>query len=156
MNKSLKILIVLFLTFVLVAVGGYFYYQNKLSPVNSEEEVKKVEFLVEPGSVPASIAKNLKENKLIKDEKSFLAYIKINKFGSELKAGNYLLTDKMSVQEITDIIIKGVSIQKRFTIPEGYTIWQICELLVNKNKTLLLSKILLSYQPTSLFSVVTT
>ncbi len=133
MNKSLKILIVLFLTFVLVAVGGYFYYQNKLSPVNSEEEVKKVEFLVEPGSVPASIAKNLKENKLIKDEKSFLAYIKINKFGSELKAGNYLLTDKMSVQEITDIIIKGVSIQKRFTIPEGYTIWQICELLVNKN-----------------------
>jgi UPF0755 protein len=56
-------------------------------------------------------------------------YIRLNKLDSKLKAGNYLLTDEMSVKEITDVIIKGVSIQKRFTVPEGYTIWQIAELM---------------------------
>lgn len=133
MNKAFKILLVVFSISLLAFAGGYFFYTSYLSPVNSNQDVNKVEFLVEPGSVPGSIAKKLKDNGLIKDEKIFLTYVKLNKLGSELKAGNYLLTDEMSVQEITDVIIKGVSILKRFTIPEGFTIWQIAELMEQEN-----------------------
>lgn len=133
MNKIVKIFMSLFLVFALILAGGYYYYRNNLAPVNSSQEVNKVEFLVEKGTTPGVIAKKLKENNLIKDEKSFLAFVRLNKLDSQLKAGNYLLTDAMSVKEITDVIIKGVSIQKRFTVPEGFTIWQIAELMEKEN-----------------------
>ena len=133
MNKIVKIFMSLFLVFALILAGGYFYFRNNLEPVKEAGEGNQVEFLVERGSTPGTIAKKLIENELIKDEKSFLAYIRLNKLDSKLKAGNYLLTDEMSVKEITDVIIKGVSIQKRFTVPEGYTIWQIAELMEKEN-----------------------
>lgn len=133
MNKIVKIFMTLFLVFALIFAGGYFYYRNNLGPVNTTETENKVEFLVEKGSTPKVIATKLRNNQLIKDEKSFLAYIRLNKLDSKLKAGNYLLSDSMTVEEITNVIIKGISIQKRFTVPEGYTIWQIAELMEKEN-----------------------
>lgn len=133
MNKIVKIIMSISLILLLIFVGGYFYYRNNLDSVNSADDINKVEFTVEKGSTSKIIGKKLKENKLIKDENSFLAYVKLNKLESDLKAGTYLLTDVMSVPEITQVIIKGVSILKKFTIPEGYTIWQIAEVMVKEN-----------------------
>lgn len=129
MKKLSKIIIVLVLLLLVSASGLYFYYQSNLEAPSKEATGQSQEFSVAKGASPAAIAKNLKEAELIKDEQIFLTYIKINKLTPHLKAGNYLLSDTMTVEEITDVIIKGVSIQKKFTVPEGYTIWQIAELM---------------------------
>lgn len=129
MKSIYKYLIIILVILLASASAAYLYYQKNLQAPSDVDEEIKVEFSVEKGATPANIAKNLKEEGLIKDEQTFLTYVKINKLTPQLKAGQYLLLNTMSVEEITDIIIKGVSIQKKFTIPEGYTIWQIAEVM---------------------------
>ena len=134
MNKIVKIYLSLFLMLIIILATSYIYYRINLLPANKNISEKiSLEFVVPRGDTPASIAEKLYENNLIKNEKIFLAYVRLNKLAPQLKSGNYLISDTMSVKEITDIIIKGVSIQKRFTIPEGYTVWQIADLMVRED-----------------------
>ena len=133
MQKIVKIFLSVFLIFACILGGAFYLYRSNLQAVNLSESPKKVEFLVERGATPVQIAENLKNQGLIRDERSFLAYIRLNKLTPQLKAGNYLLTDAMDAKEILQVIIRGVSIQKRFTLPEGYPVWQVAELMVKEN-----------------------
>ncbi len=133
MNKIVKIFLTVFFIFVAILATGYIYYNSQLAPVSQSDDEMSQFFEVERGQTPAVIATSLKEQNLIKDERSFLAYIRLNNLAPSLKAGNYLLSDHMSVQEITEVLVSGVSVQKRFTVPEGFAIWEIAELFEKAN-----------------------
>ena len=49
-----------------------------------------------------------------------------------MKAGDYTLSPSMTLEEIVDRLLKGQTINYKFTIPEGFTLKQICQVLVNK------------------------
>lgn len=126
MKKIMSVLIALLLLTILIITGGFYFYKNNLGATSNDlSEKRDVIFVVEKGDLYTTIAKNLSENELIKDEDVFKTYIKLNDLAPKLKAGKYLLNNHMGVEEITKIIIKGVSIQSQFTIPEGYTLRQI-------------------------------
>lgn len=69
---------------------------------------------------------------LIVSTASFKIYVDFVGKANSLKAGTYLLSKNMTIKEIVAILAEGVPARatKRVTIPEGYTVEQISDLLV--------------------------
>ncbi len=120
----------LFMIFmVLVGIGAVFYGQ--LGPAYLEAEEEQL-FIIERGTIPSQIALDLKEQGLIKNKKVFLLYARLTGKLNKFKAGQYLLTPSLNIPEITDKLVEGKVATTNFTIPEGYTLRQIAEVLANK------------------------
>ncbi|MBR0081461.1 MAG: endolytic transglycosylase MltG [Clostridia bacterium] len=68
---------------------------------------------------------------LIVSTASFKVYVDFVGKANSLKAGTYILSKNMTIKEIVNILAEGVParVTKRVTIPEGYTVEQIAELL---------------------------
>lgn len=111
MLKKLLIIIV-----ILVA-GGFLYWQNLNSPVDKKGQEQI--FLVSKGEAIKQVAKNLRINNLIRSEFYFKQAI-----GSDniIKAGEYLISSKLSAKEIIKILTMGeaVSREKSIRIIEGW------------------------------------
>jgi len=125
--------VILYLAVTLLALYGVgnvalAYY---CKPVNIND-AGEIIVAIPNNSDARSIARLLKEKGLIRNEKAFLIYCQKNNQDKDLKAGTYALSKKQSVQEIVNIITAGISNAVRLTIPEGYTVKQIGQLLVDK------------------------
>ena len=81
-NITLGVLI--FLTVVIIGVCLFYNYQ--LTPVMKEDTIVEIE--IPNNTTSRKIATILKENKLIRDEKIFLIYIKLMNVNN-MKAGYY-------------------------------------------------------------------
>lgn len=118
------------LLIVALAAGLYISHQQYL-PVDPDDQ-KKLEVRIPDNSSARQVAASLKQHDLIKSERAFLRYCKKNDLDSQLKAGTYELQRSQSVAEIAAIIASGRTAYGKITIPEGYTVKQIGELLVTK------------------------
>ncbi len=114
------ILVVLFV----ILSGGFVFDAFLVSP---EEGTPSVIFEVEDGDSVSEIAQDLNEAALIESELFFKIYVKLTGNASSLQAGSFELTPGMNfralVAELTDAQAQEVEV----TIPEGYTIEQIGE-----------------------------
>ncbi|MGG3888768.1 endolytic transglycosylase MltG [Metabacillus fastidiosus] len=129
----LTIFIVLLIVFSGIIGGGYLYINSALKPVDPPNN-KQITVSIPIGSSVSSIAKILKENGLIKDEKIFRYYVKF-KNESGFQAGKYTFTKAMSFQDIINGLKDGkVTNQAVFqlTIPEGRQITEIAKIISNK------------------------
>ncbi|MBI4779169.1 endolytic transglycosylase MltG [Candidatus Falkowbacteria bacterium] len=108
-----KIIIII----AVIALSGFLYWQNLNSPVdaNGQEQV----FLVSKGEAINRVAKNLRINNLIRSE--FYFKYKIGR-DNNVKAGEYLISPKLSAKEIIKILTLGdaVSREKSIRIIEGW------------------------------------
>lgn len=91
-----------------------------------------VDINIPPASSAAGIAALLKSQELIRNEDFFLAYCRHKGLDSHLKAGHYRFSRSQGVAEIAAAIAEGKVVQMSFTIPEGYTVNQVGELLVSR------------------------
>ncbi|MEC2078446.1 endolytic transglycosylase MltG [Metabacillus fastidiosus] len=129
----LTIFIVLLIVFSGIIGGGYLYINSALKPVDPSNN-KQITVSIPIGSSVSSIAKILKENGLIKDEKIFRYYVKF-KNESGFQAGKYTFTKAMSFQDIINGLKDGkVTNQAIFqlTIPEGRQLTEIAKIISNK------------------------
>lgn len=117
-----------FLLFIFL-LGAVFYSQ--LGSVNNNVNQEEI-FDVKKGSTPVTIAHELYEKGFIKNEKSFLLYSRLTGNIDKMKAGQYLLSPSMNIPEIVNMLVLGKVVTISFTIPEGYTLRQIAEVLINK------------------------
>lgn len=131
------VLIVALVLLVVVAVAGwqaYSYVTDALEPVDPDsEEVIDVEVPI--GSNLDSIAALLEDNGVIKDARIYKYYVKF-KNESEFQAGNYGLTQSMTLDEITESLKTGkVYHEPLYTInvPEGLTLEEIAERVIAEN-----------------------
>jgi UPF0755 protein len=115
-------------------VGGYVglnqYLTRAQRPVSTENtDIIKVE--IAEGSNTSQIASKLSEKKLIRDERVFKYVAKKEGMDSKFKAGNYSLSQSMDMREITENLTNGAVEHGdySFTVPEGYEIRQIADLL---------------------------
>ena len=96
--RNIAIALVIIFTTIILAMG--IYYKVNMAGT-SEDSTKKV-INIEEGSIE-SIAKNLKDNNLIKNITIFKVYTRItNK--TNLKAGTYELSEDMGVEKIVKIL----------------------------------------------------
>src|SRR5690606_27536004 len=121
-RKKILVSIAAILMLLTAAVGGgWFWYQAQLAPVDStNSEMQKVE--VTQGSLPAQIAKQLKEADLIRNESAFLAYARITGVQDSLQAGTYRLSPSESTPAIIDHLTKGNTDSFDITFIPGATL----------------------------------
>ncbi len=84
---------------------------------------------VRPGQTLRTTADILQETNLIKSRWKFILIARLKGFDKRLKAGEYLLSATMPPRQILDIMVKGAVNLHKLTVPEGYNIYQIAELV---------------------------
>ena len=96
------------------------------APVNNQNEII---LEVKSGDTFYNIANYLKQNKIIKSKKFFLLNVLILQKSKKLQRGVYNIKDSYSTLKIIKILTEGKIYQKVITIPEGFNMFQIAELL---------------------------
>ncbi len=76
-----------------------------------------------------AIARRLEAAGLITRARLFSAGARLMGRGGDLKAGEYAIPSGASMADILDILTEGKSILHRLTVPEGYSVAQVVDLL---------------------------
>lgn len=125
---------ILYILLFLVVAGGWYLKFNVLDnqvPVDSKDKGVAVLVEIPEGSGTKKIASILKERGVIRSSYAFTKYIKKEELDKNLRPGNFELNTAMTFEEIAKNLTTGGKQKQgvKFTIPEGYEIKQIAELL---------------------------
>jgi UPF0755 protein len=96
-------------------------------PAGSGENKKIID--VKEGFTLKKIARELERMRIISSEELFVVYAKLQGSEGEIKAGPYLFDDGMTPPVILRKLLAGEVFVRRFAVPEGYSMYQIAELL---------------------------
>ena len=123
-------LIYIFLTVAaLVFILMFYFWWRIRTPFSAVGE--KIIFKVEKGQSAKTIAENLKNADLIDETFIFRLYVFLALGQYALKTGDYELSPKMPVRDIADTIVIGGVNEVLITIPEGFTLRQIEDRLID-------------------------
>ncbi len=86
-------------------------------------------FEVKEGYALKKIAGQLEQSGVVSSEGLFILYAKLKGAEGGIKAGTYLFTDGMTPVVILHKLLSGDVYVRRFAVPEGYSMYQIAELL---------------------------
>ena len=107
---------------------GFGYYLSHPAEEGGNEQI----FLVRDGSTLNEVAGELESKKIITGKPLFLLWARLMGYSRSIKAGEYCLSSGMPPLKILEVLSKGAVITHPITIPEGFTIEQIGELLEEK------------------------
>ena len=85
-----------------------------------------------PGSGIRKLASDLKAGGVIRSSWHFILMTRLRGEAHHLKAGDYRISDAMTPDAILRKIVSGEVDYRKFTLPEGYSIYQAAELLEQK------------------------
>lgn len=129
-KRPLKLMLILLA--LIVTLGAVFFGQlGAIDPNNNNE----VLFVVENGSTVGRIAQNLEGEGLIKNAGTFQLYARLTNSTGKLKAGQYILKPSYNIPQTMKILVEGRVATVSFTIPEGYHLRQIAEVLITQGFT---------------------
>ena len=103
------------------------WWINGTSAANKNNTTPKI-FVIENGQGVRAIAKNLKEDGLIKDQVAFFLLTKQMGIDSKVQAGSFRLNPSMSAKEIAVALTHGTE-DVWVTIPEGMRAGEIADIL---------------------------
>lgn len=103
------------------------WYVNNIKPRTKEDVYSTV--TVRQGSGASDIGKELEAKKVIKSAAAFSLYVRLNNVAN-LQAGEYRVSSKQSVREITEVIAGGKVVTIDVLIAPGQTISQIKAVLI--------------------------
>jgi UPF0755 protein len=117
---------------LLVLGAGYLWARSQLDPVSSSS--KPVKVIIEPGLGSPEIAARLEKQGVVRNGTVFLWYARLSGQAGSLKAGQYRLSPHMTPGEIIARLKRGGADTDEIvvTIPEGFTVRQIAEVLAEK------------------------
>lgn len=81
------------------------------------------------GSTMKSISRELERSRIISSGLLFALYARLQGADARIKAGSYRFSDAMPPAEILRKLVAGEVYELRFSVPEGYSVYQIAELL---------------------------
>lgn len=87
---------------------------------------------IKQGTPTKVIADELEKQSLIKNALVFRLVAKLQGVENSLQAGEYSLSPNMSTQQMLIMMSQGQTAYQQITIPEGYTVDQIADLLAEK------------------------
>lgn len=98
-----------------------------LSSPGKGDVVREVDF--PKGSSLRRLADQLEKGGVIGSARLFTLYARLSGATPRVKAGTYQFSDAMKPAEILAKLVNGEVYEKRFAVPEGYSIFQIAEML---------------------------
>ncbi|HBT44153.1 MAG TPA: endolytic transglycosylase MltG [Rhodospirillaceae bacterium] len=122
-------LTVLFLIVVaaVAAGGGWLWFSKQISrdgPHAMDEVV-----LIPPGSHIQAIATTLVERGIIRSDLLFRLASRLSKADRALKSGEFRIPARASVTGVLDVLTRGETVARTFTIPEGLTVAEALEIV---------------------------
>ncbi|MDI3269528.1 MAG: endolytic transglycosylase MltG [Bacillota bacterium] len=124
---------VLGLLVLLFGLGAWWAWQEAavrlapLDPGNGSQVVVQIP----PGASTQAIADLLYQKGIIKDPLVFRLYVRWKKEDGQLQAGWYGLSPSQDVASLVEMLRRGEVLQFTFTVPEGKTVADIREILLN-------------------------
>lgn len=125
MTKKIILILSGIIVVALLLLVIYFFWS-----VNSHGKGEEKEIIIKSGQSTRQIAKNLEEKGVITSETVFTFYTKLK--GEMIQVGVYKLSRAESMKEILGILASGKASEYLVTIPEGWRLTQIDELLAEK------------------------
>ena len=113
--------------FLLLGFGAGFAVMNQLQPVGNSSRVVLVD--IAEGASLSDVAERLHRQKLIKSDWAFVWMGRFEGLDRKIISGEYEFHGGMAPSVILEKIIKGEVIQHTVTIPEGFSMRQIAEVL---------------------------
>ncbi len=110
-----------FSLFILLLAGAYLYTLSR--PVSSNAD--KLTFEIKKGESVKSIATRLQSTGLIRSPLLFRLIVRQNKL--TVQAGMYQLSPSLTPSILAQTLTKGLAVDTKITIPEGYRLEQIAE-----------------------------
>lgn len=115
------------LTIVIVAVvvlgGGLLIGKMQFEKPGNLDQARTI--TVERGAGVREIADRLQSEGVVSSKWLFLAGVWLNREGNNLKAGEYAIPARASMNDIMNLLVEGKSVAYRLTIPEGLTSEQV-------------------------------
>jgi len=119
------------LIIVSLAISMWQLIAHQFLPIDPAD-ASLLEVRIPSDSSASQVAAILKTSGLIRNERVFLYYCREAGLDKQLKAGLYDFSRSQSLQEIAQQISAGQVKTASFTVPEGYTVKQIGDLLIKK------------------------
>jgi UPF0755 protein len=111
----------------LMLVLGAAVYLHFFAPPNWARHTKVV--VVPNGTNFHEICRILEDNGIIRDRRSFYLYARLQNAIPKVKAGEYEVHTRMTPAQVLHKLMQGDVIQYPITIPEGYNLYQVGEVL---------------------------
>lgn len=78
------------------------------------------------------VAADMETRRIIRSARAFVFLARIKMADSRIQAGTYQVRDSMTLSEILRKMVAGEIYELRFAVPEGYSIYQLAELLESR------------------------
>jgi UPF0755 protein len=126
-----KIAVVLMFCLVLLSISTAVFILHSYKQVTAEGPLIKAKNVVIPkGSTLRNVASVLHKENVISNELTFIILVKSLGNSRYLKAGEFRFPARVSAEGAMRVIIRGESVARKITIPEGLTSYQIVNLLL--------------------------
>jgi len=109
---------------------GYVFFL--LSPAPSSESPREVLVSIPLQATAGEVGYILEQHQLVRNGKMFTYWARLQGKDGELKAGDYRLSQGLTVPQLLEELISGNYELEKFTIPEGFTTVQIADLLEDR------------------------
>lgn len=133
MLRILFLILLLFMT--AVSCGGYWLYKYRLTaPLPMIDDLH---YTVQPNATLRRVSIDFMDRGLL-DYPSALAWVSLARFQKKahlIKAGEYLIPEGTTPQQLLEIMITGKTIQHTLTLPEGWNFRQVMA-VIRKHPTL--------------------
>ncbi len=116
----------LFLIGVAIAITALVVVFQMPNTLDTPREIQ-----IKRGMGTRDIAAMLQDEKIIINAYPFMLGSKVKNSAKPLQAGEFLIPAGVNISGVLDILQNGKTIQRKFTIPEGKTSWEIVQLLKN-------------------------
>jgi len=132
MIKARSLVGLLTLIVIMTISWFYFSYQQFVStPIIKQQSLV---FEVKAGSGANAVLSQLVSEKLTSQEWFGRIFLKLHPELTQVKAGRYLLSPSMTIQDVFELLVSGKQIQYTFTVVEGLTFNQVVSMLLQHNE----------------------
>lgn len=111
------------LVFCLIVLAGIFLY-GRSEFQGSGPLAQSTNFTVRDGASIGQVATSLQRNNIITDQRIFEWGVRANGKGEAIKAGEYQIDARASMQQVMDTLVSGKAILHPLTVVEGTTVFQ--------------------------------
>lgn len=139
MRRFFQVTAILLLTF-LIGVTVFVLYSISPPPygeisISAEDTDSSAQFDIKSGQSLKTISDNLEKDGFIRNALGMRLISKIKGTEQQMKTGKYRIEFSMNAVEIHNLIVSGVGLLYKVTVPEGFTSSKIATLLEEKGIT---------------------
>ena len=110
---------------MLITFFNLFYYLF----FSYDKEISNSTIVIQQGMKIHEISKMLHEKKIIRNKSAFNLWIKLNFLEKKIKFGEFQLSGKNSIYNITKKILSGTFVYRKFTLVEGMYKYELLKIL---------------------------